>query len=150
MAEAKSGGAEPSSGGLSRRDFVVGAGGTVAACTLLPLVGCEPADPKSSPSPEPIPAASPSEPQDCLSRYRGMWSWDHVARGTHFNNCAYQTNCAFNLFVKDGRVVREEQVAAYPRTNQDVPDLNPRGCQKGCAFSSFMYSEPRLTRPLRR
>ena len=52
--------------------------------------------------------------------------------------------------MKDGCVVREEQIAAYPRTNQDVPDLNPRGCQKGCAFSSFMYSEPRLTRPLRR
>ena len=66
-------------------------------------------------------------------------------RGTHFNNCAYQTNCAFNVFVKDGRVVREEQIAAYPQTNQDVPDLNPRGCQKGCAYSSFMYSEPRLT-----
>jgi anaerobic selenocysteine-containing dehydrogenase len=150
MAEAEPDGKDPSSDGLSRREFVVSAGGTVAACTLLPLIGCERVERQSNPLPAPIPAASPSEPQGFLAKYRSKWSWDHVARGTHFNNCAYQTNCAFDLFVKDGQVVREEQVAAYPRTNQDVPDLNPRGCQKGCAFSSFMYSEPRLTRPLRR
>ena len=150
MAGTKSEGTEPPSGGLSRREFVVGAGGAVAACTLLPVAGCKPAEQPSSRPHGTLPAASPSEPRTFLERYRAKWTWNHVARGTHFNNCAYQTNCAFNLFVKDGRVVREEQVAAYPQTNPNVPDLNPRGCQKGCAFSSFTYSKPRLTRPLRR
>jgi DMSO reductase family type II enzyme molybdopterin subunit len=150
MAEAKPDRTDASSEGFSRREFVVAAGGTVAACTMLPLIGCEPGARQSSPPPGPIPAGSPTEPQDFFARYRAKWSWDHVVRGTHFNNCAYQTNCAFNVFVKDGHVVREEQIADYPQTNQDVPDLNPRGCQKGCAYSSFMYSEPRLTRPLRR
>jgi DMSO reductase family type II enzyme molybdopterin subunit len=150
MAQAKDDGATSSSDGLSRREFVVAAGGTVAVCTLLPLAGCEPLEPGSSPPPGPLPGAPLDEPRDFLARYRTKWSWDRVVRGTHFNNCAYQTNCAFNIFVKDGRVVREEQVAAYPQTNDQVPDLNPRGCQKGCAYSSLMYSEPRLTRPLRR
>ncbi len=28
-------------------------------------------------------------------------------------------------------MVREEQAADYPRINDDLPDYNPRGCQKG-------------------
>ena len=65
-------------------------------------------------------------------------------------NCWYQAHCNWNVYVKDGVVFREEQVAAYPRTNADVPDFNPRGCQKGACYSQRMYDAGRLQYPLKR
>lgn len=49
--------------------------------------------------------------------YREKWSWDSVARGTHYVNCAYQRGCAWNVYVKAGVVWREEQVSSYTPTN---------------------------------
>ena len=82
--------------------------------------------------------------------YRTQWSWDKVAKGTHLINCWYQAHCAWDVFVKDGLVYREEQTGDYPQTNSDVPDFNPRGCQKGCSFSHRMYDKTRVTNPLKR
>ena len=60
------------------------------------------------------------------------WSWDRVVKSSHLTNCWYQKACNFNLYVKDGVVLREEQAANYPAPNDPaVPDPNPRGCQKG-------------------
>jgi DMSO reductase family type II enzyme molybdopterin subunit len=93
--------------------------------------------------------ASPAG-ESYLDRWRSKWTWDYSVRGTHFNNCAYQAHCAFDVFVKDGRVVREEQVAAYPGLHDGIPDANPRGYQKGCQYSELMYGDARVTRPLKR
>ena len=82
--------------------------------------------------------------------YRRKWSWDRVARGTHYVNCWYQSSCAFDLYVKDGVVVREEQAAQYPRIESETPDFNPRGCQKGSCYSRRMYSSSRVKYPLKR
>jgi DMSO reductase family type II enzyme molybdopterin subunit len=82
--------------------------------------------------------------------YRTQWTWDRTAKSTHFNNCAYQTHCLFDVYVKDGKVVREEQVGAYPALHAGVPDPNPRGCQKGCTYNALTYGAYRVTRPLRR
>lgn len=82
--------------------------------------------------------------------YQTQWSWDKVAKGTHLINCWYQAHCAWDVFVKDGLVYREEQTGDYPQTNSDVPDFNPRGCQKGCSFSHRMYDKTRVTHPLKR
>ena len=82
--------------------------------------------------------------------YRKKWTWDEVQFGTHNINCWFQQNCLFHVFKKDGEIIREEQVGNYPQTNEKVPDFNPRGCQKGCTYSEFMYSKPRLTKPLKR
>ncbi|MBW2291837.1 MAG: hypothetical protein JRG94_05950, partial [Deltaproteobacteria bacterium] len=41
--------------------------------------------------------------------YRTKWTWDRVVKGTHYANCGYQ-RCAWNVYVKDGVVWREEQV----------------------------------------
>jgi len=65
-------------------------------------------------------------------------------------NCWYQAHCAWNVYVKDGLVWREEQVAEYPQTNSEVPDPNPRGCQKGACFSERMYDPGRVRYPLKR
>ena len=52
--------------------------------------------------------------------------------------------------VKDGIVLREEQLAKYPQINPNVPDANPRGCQKGAIHSSAMYEGDRLRYPMKR
>ena len=36
-------------------------------------------------------------------------------------------------------MIREEQAADYPRINADLPDYNPRGCQKGACFVEYVY-----------
>ncbi|MDP6980224.1 MAG: molybdopterin-dependent oxidoreductase [Myxococcota bacterium] len=82
--------------------------------------------------------------------YRERWTWDKVVRSSHFVNCWYQAHCAWNVYVKDGLVWREEQVAEYPQTNAEVPDPNPRGCQKGACFSERMYDPARVRYPLKR
>ncbi len=82
--------------------------------------------------------------------YRERWRWDKVVKSTHFVNCWYQAHCCWNVYVKDGIVWREEQVAQYPQTNSDVPDPNPRGCQKGACYSERMYDPARVRHPLER
>jgi DMSO reductase family type II enzyme molybdopterin subunit len=82
--------------------------------------------------------------------YRAKWTWDRIAKGTHFVNCWYQRGCNWNIYVKDGLVLREEQSGTYPQTNPDVPDFNPRGCQKGACYSQRMYDPGRLRYPLKR
>ena len=52
-------------------------------------------------------------------------------RSSHFVNCWYQAHCAWDVFVKDGLVWREEQAADYLAVRPDTPDFNPRGCQGG-------------------
>ena len=81
--------------------------------------------------------------------YREKWTWDKVVKGTHYSNCGYQ-RCAWNIYVKDGIVWREEQAADYEEINSDLPDFNPRGCQKGGCYSDRMYDQSRLTAPLKR
>jgi DMSO reductase family type II enzyme molybdopterin subunit len=79
------------------------------------------------------------------------WVWDRVVKSTHPINCAYQMHCNFNIYVKDGVVLREEQAANYPAQNDpDVPDFNPRGCQKGACHSQHMYDPTRIKYPLKR
>jgi len=81
--------------------------------------------------------------------YRARWTWDRVVRGTHTNvNCV--SSCAWNLYVRDGIVWREEQSAPYVASNASVPDWNPRGCQKGAACSALVQSSSRLQHPLQR
>src|SRR3989304_10456464 len=66
----------------------------------------------------------------------------------HCSNC--QGNCAFRVYAKDGVVTREEQLAQYPQINIDIPDANPRGCNKGTIHSQAMYEKERLLYPPKR
>ena len=134
---------------LTRRAFLQVTGGT-AALTLLNLRFCDVAE-------------SPANTDEAamLNRlrevsyggfediYRKKWTWDRVVKGTHYANCGYQ-RCAWNIYVKDDIVWREEQLASYEQTNSDLPDFNPRGCQKGACYSDRMYDQSRLTVPLKR
>jgi DMSO reductase family type II enzyme molybdopterin subunit len=133
----------PSGGArLSRRGFLKGAGGAVAMLSLGRLRLPEIAGAASA-----APAAGYGSWPDV---YRRQWVWDSVVKGTHYVNCAYQRGCAWNVYVKDGVVWREEQVADYPQTHPGVPDFNPRGCQKGACYSERMHDASRLLHPLKR
>jgi nitrate reductase alpha subunit len=67
-------------------------------------------------------------------RYRERWKWDKVVWGSHVVDC-YPTvgSCPYRVYVKDGRVVFEEQAGVIPAVEKGVPDFNPMGCQKGRA-----------------
>jgi DMSO reductase family type II enzyme molybdopterin subunit len=132
---------------LNRRGFLRGAGVAVLGLSLGRL----------SFQPAKVLGATAAEPggegpgyQSWEDIYRTGWTWDSIAKGSHYVNCWYQGHCNFNVYVKDGVVFREEQVGTYTQTNPDVPDFNPRGCQKGACYSERMYDPGRLKHPLKR
>ncbi len=81
--------------------------------------------------------------------YREAWTWERVVRGTHLRaNCF--SACAFDLYVKDGVVWREEQADVYDRDAPGLPDFAPRGCQKGACYSDLMVAPDRVLHPIER
>lgn len=79
---------------------------------------------------------------------RRKWSWDRIVRGSRGINCA--GHCAFNIYVRNGIVWREEQQGEYGRSGADSPDYGPRGCQKGVRHSRYMYGKQRVLYPMKR
>jgi len=78
--------------------------------------------------------------------YRRQFTWDKVVRSTHSANCT--GSCSWKVYVKDSVMLREEQAGDYPRISEDLPDYNPRGCQKGACFVEYVYGAQRLKYPL--
>lgn len=66
----------------------------------------------------------------------------------HCVNC--QGNCAFEVWTENGKVTRENQSARYPQLSPNIPDANPRGCNKGTQHSQTMYEADRLLYPMKR
>ncbi|MDP2673403.1 MAG: molybdopterin-dependent oxidoreductase, partial [Dehalococcoidia bacterium] len=128
---------------VSRRTFLKGTGGAVLALSLTRL-GFRLA---AAPAESIIYDYYPYRGWEDL--YRKKWTWDKVTWGTHLVDC-YPGGCSFRVYTKDGIVWREEQSAIYPVIEDGVPDMNPRGCQKGACFSHVMYGAERLKYPLRR
>ena len=96
---------------------------------------------------------SPTTPSeyDLKGLRRQAWEWDQIVKSSHLTNCWYQRACNFNIYVKDGIALREEQVANYPVPNDPAaPDPNPRGCQKGVCYTQRMYDPTRIKFPLKR
>jgi nitrate reductase alpha subunit len=78
--------------------------------------------------------------------YRNRWRFDKVVRSTHGVNCT--GGCSWNIHVKNGLVAFEMQATDYPRTRPDLPNHEPRGCQRGASFSWYLYSPHRVKYPL--
>ncbi len=109
-----------------------------------PLAVAEAADPSLLAVPAGIP-----DYREWEDVYREKWAWDSIARGTHtMVNCV--AACSWDLYVKDGMVWREEQHSPYLASSPEVPDFNPRGCQKGACGSVLMHSASRVRYPMRR
>ncbi|MEK7372568.1 MAG: chlorate reductase subunit alpha [candidate division NC10 bacterium] len=79
--------------------------------------------------------------------YRKEWTWDAVGFTTHSNGCV--AGCAWKVYLKDGVPLRDEQVAEYPQL-PGIPDMNPRGCQKGAVYCSWIKQPDFLKYPLKR
>jgi DMSO reductase family type II enzyme molybdopterin subunit len=131
--------------GITRRGFLRAAGGVLALSFCHLALRSTRAAAGASARPD-----DPVAYHGFRDLYRKKWTWDRVAKSTHEINCWYQRCCSWDVFIKDGIVWREEQAANYPQTNPEVPDFNPRGCQKGACFSQRMYDAGRLRHPLKR
>ncbi|MDG1462339.1 MAG: molybdopterin-dependent oxidoreductase, partial [Gammaproteobacteria bacterium] len=79
---------------------------------------------------------------------RNKWTWDSVVRGSRGVNCT--GHCAFNIYVRNGIVWREEQQGEYGSSGVDTPDYGPRGCQKGLRQHKHMYGKQRVLYPMKR
>ncbi|MDP7042335.1 MAG: molybdopterin-dependent oxidoreductase, partial [Gammaproteobacteria bacterium] len=79
---------------------------------------------------------------------RNKWTWDRVVRGSRGINCT--GHCAFNIYVRNGIVWREEQQGEYGASGEDTPDYGPRGCQKGLRQAKYMYGQQRVLYPMKR
>jgi len=145
--------------GWTRRQFLRTTGTAVLTLGLANLeFACKSSDePAEAPAPaEPTPgvAAAPVAAVVPVYRtwedvFRQQWTWDRVVRGTHtMTNCT--SGCAWNLYVKDNMVWREEQQSPYTASSAGLPDFNPRGCQKGGCATNLMYSPSRIRYPLKR
>jgi nitrate reductase alpha subunit len=80
--------------------------------------------------------------------YRNRWRFDKIVRSTHGVNCT--GGCSWKIHVKNGLVAFEMQQTDYPRTRPDMPNHEPRGCQRGASFSWYLYSPHRVKYPLLR
>ncbi|CAG0961108.1 selenate/chlorate reductase subunit alpha [Myxococcaceae bacterium] len=141
--------ADGTGSGITRRGFLIGAGAGTLALALSCLREAEGpgkavrADSGASRLPAPPDYGSFEDV------WRSRWTWDRVAKGTHTRaNCI--SACSWDVYVKDGVVWREEQAAIYEPPRPDVPDLNPRGCQKGACYSDLQASASRVLHPLKR
>lgn len=80
--------------------------------------------------------------------YRSRWQYDNIVRSTHGVNCT--GSCSWKIYVKNGLVTWETQQTDYPRTRPDLPNHEPRGCQRGASYSWYLYSANRLKYPMMR
>lgn len=140
---------------ISRRDalknLVTGAA-TVAGASAL----AEAAPAEAQPAPvrvEDPRAAPPSSAKATEDFYRAEFAGtrgEETDRGFAYHCVNCQGNCAWEVWVKDGKVTRENQSASYPQIAADIPDANPRGCNKGVQHSQVMYTPDRLLFPMER
>jgi nitrate reductase alpha subunit len=136
--------ADESDGGVGRRNFLKGIGaagvlGTSMGATadrLLEMTGLQVVDDPIGDYPY----------RDWEDLYREEWDWDSVSRSTHSVNCT--GSCSWDVYVKNGQVWREEQAGDYPAFDRDIPDPNPRGCQKGACYTDYVNAEERITKPM--
>jgi len=136
---------------LTRRGFLIGAGVvgvSLSLCQLRRRSGSPKGPPAASVPPQTV--VELPEFGDWRDLYRQRWTWDKIAKGTHAVNCWYQRGCNWDVYVKEGLVFREEQSAIYEAVNDEVPDFNPRGCQKGACYSARMYDASRVRHPMKR
>lgn len=80
--------------------------------------------------------------------YRNRWAHDKVVRTTHGVNCT--GSCSWNVYVKQGIVTWEMQALDYPTIDIDIPNYEPRGCQRGISTSWYIYSPLRVKYPYMR
>ena len=64
--------------------------------------------------------------------YRKNWEWDSVHWGTHCVDC-YPGDCPVRVYVKDGKVVREEQSGTLVKGFQTSTPWVARRAHRGAS-----------------
>lgn len=82
-------------------------------------------------------------------RYRDSIKFDDAKWGTHCTDC-YPGNCPMRVFVRDGKIVREEPSGTLPVIDPGVPDYNPMGCMQGTCWNQSLDGPDRAKYPLKR
>jgi len=129
---------------LDRRQFLKNSAIGFAAATLIPNRFMQVHADESVSS-----AVVPPQFNTVEEVYRNHWRWDKIVKASHGrSNC--MSACSWDIYIRDGLVWREEQNRIYEASSPEVPDFNPRGCQKGACYSEQTYSPLRITHPMRR
>lgn len=97
----------------------------------------------------PMKDKGPTTPSSSIDRYKKNMSFDEVKWGTHCADC-YPGNCPMRVYVKDGKVLREEPSGTLPVIDPNVPDYNPMGCMQGTCWSQSLDGPDRAAFPLKR
>lgn len=142
--------AKKTNNGMNRRVFLKVASGMLASGSLVTPFS-HAGKPPFSDQNEYVPEDLREVSHATLNAYRSEFAYttgDSTGFSPHCVNC--KGNCAWRTFEKEGRIVREEQVAEYPQIRADIPDANPRGCNKGAIHSQSLYEEDRLLYPMKR
>lgn len=85
------------------------------------------------------------EPRGWEEFYRRRWQYDKSVRTSHSVNCS--GSCSWEVFVKDGMITWELQKTDWPQINDETPNYEPRGCQRGISSSWYPYSPVRPKYP---
>jgi len=132
---------------LTRRDFLRSVGAATLALSLGRLDFARAAGQSTSDAAM-LPPVAPYRGWEDV--FRQNWTWDRVVRCSH-NRSNCMSACAWDVYVKDGIVWREEQAHTYDEGGRGgAPDFFPRGCQKGACYSKVMTSPQRLRYPMER
>jgi len=125
--------------------LALGASGSAARA----LAGEGPAAPRAE---EPFQAHPSARSTEDLYRQEFAATYgDGEAHGYSYHCVNCQGNCAWEVWVDgEGRITRENQSASYPAIAKDIPDANPRGCNKGVQHSQVLYEADRLLHPMKR
>ena len=133
---------------VSRRDVVKG---------LLAATAAAPALATGKPATAPVrvddPRVGPPTKGATEEQYRAEFAasyGDGEEHGYAYHCVNCQGNCAWEVWSKDGVITRESQSAQYPQLAPDVPDANPRGCNKGAQHSHMLRAKDRLLYPMKR
>ena len=137
---------------VSRRSLLkslVALGAGSAAARALGRDGDGATVPPGAPAAPAEPAASATEAAYRKEFAATYGDGENHGYAYHCVNC--QGNCAWDVWTDaDGRITRENQSASYPAIAPDVPDANPRGCNKGVQQSQILHEADRLLHPMRR
>jgi complex iron-sulfur molybdoenzyme family reductase subunit alpha len=107
------------------------------------------ADAAAAKGPPAVPA--PTGTEGCYRAELAATYGDGEAHGFAYHCVNCQGNCAWEVWTDaEGRITRESQSASYPAVAPDVPDANPRGCNKGAQQSQLLRQADRLLYPMRR
>ncbi|MCX8172279.1 MAG: molybdopterin-dependent oxidoreductase, partial [Archaeoglobaceae archaeon] len=85
--------------------------------------------------------------KNTLEKYRKRVKFDKFVRVSHPNDC-YPGNCAITGYIRNGKLVYEEQTGKYPIVDPNTPDWNPSGCARQCSYAVATYGEERIKQPM--